>query len=86
MAIRLRTVNGTRIALCAVESDPLPDDLYLDDGDHYALAAKFSLDWKGHPDIEYPHEWSVMATQKVRDAEQELNKWLASLEVQTCLT
>mgnify|MGYP001598312348 CR=1 FL=1 len=42
MAIRLRTVGGTLVALCAAETDPVPCDVYLDDGDHYALAAKFS--------------------------------------------
>lgn len=49
MSIRLRTVelNGEkiRVALCAAETDPMPGDLYLDDGDHYALAAKFAQDW-----------------------------------------
>lgn len=80
MAIRIRTVDdGTRVALCAVESDPLPGDVYLDDADHYALAAKFRLDWKdeqttGWP--EYPREWAAMATQKVRDAKEELVRWL----------
>jgi hypothetical protein len=33
MAIRLRTVDGVRVALCAVESDPKPGDVYLDDSD-----------------------------------------------------
>lgn len=76
MAIRIRTVDGTRVALCAVESDPLPGDVYLDDADHYALAAKFRHDWKGRPDIwpEYPVEWAAMATQKLRDAKEELNR------------
>ena len=47
MAIRLRTVDGVRVALCAVETDPMPGDVYLDDADHYALAAKFAHDWVG---------------------------------------
>ncbi len=47
MAIRVRNVEGTLIALCAAETDPLPDDLYLDDAVHYALAAKFAKDWRG---------------------------------------
>lgn len=76
MSIRLRSVNGYRIALCAVESDPLPGDLYLDDADHYALAAKFCLDWQGKKvDWSYPEEWEAMATQKVRDAHEEAKKW-----------
>jgi hypothetical protein len=81
VSIRLRTVRGVRVALCAVESDPLPGDVYLDDGDHYALAAKFRRDWKGQVnDVEYPEEWAAMDTQKLRDAEEELKKWQATLE------
>ena len=47
MAIRLRTVNGVRVALCAYETDAEPGDIYLHDGEHYALAAKFCRDWQG---------------------------------------
>jgi hypothetical protein len=78
MAIRLRTVDGVRVALCAVESDEQPEDVYLDDSDHYALAAKFRRDWHGQTnDFSYPLEWAVMDTQKQRDAAAELTKWLA---------
>lgn len=73
MAIRLRTVNGVRVALCAAETDELPGDVYLDDGEHYALAAKFRRDWYGQRnDFPYPEEWAAMDTQKLRDAETEL--------------
>lgn len=74
MAIRLRTVTGPdgcpiRVALCAFETDPEPGDVYLDDGDHYALAAKFRRDWQGQiNDFPYPEEWAAMDTQKKRDA------------------
>lgn len=79
MAIRLRQVNGLMIALCAVETDPMPGDLYLDDAHHYALAAKFSRDWSGQiAGWPYPEEWAAMDTQKIRDAEDELKKWLSS--------
>lgn len=40
MAIRIRTVDGVRVALCAAETDAAAGDIYLDDSDHYALAAK----------------------------------------------
>lgn len=64
MAIRLRSVDGVRVALCAAETSAQPDDTYLDDNDHYALAAKFSRDWRGrYNDVEYPDEWSAMNTQ-----------------------
>lgn len=81
MAIRLRTVSGIRVALCAAETDKMPGDVYLDDGDHYALAAKFSRDWEGQTaGWPYPEEWAAMDSQKLRDAKEELNKWLKNLE------
>lgn len=65
------------MALCAAETDPQPGDVYLDDGDHYALAAKFSRDWTGQvAGWEYPEEWAAMDTQKLRDAKEELDRWL----------
>ena len=64
MAIRLRTVTGIRIALCAAETDVESGDTYLDDGDHYALAAKFRRDWYGQlNNFSYPEEWDAMDTQ-----------------------
>ena len=78
MAIRLRSVNDVRVALCAAETDVEPGDVYLDDGDHYALAAKFSRDWEGRvAGWPYPEEWAAMDTQKRRDAVAELTRWLA---------
>jgi hypothetical protein len=75
MSIRLRTVNGVRVALCGFETDSMPGDLYLDDGDHYALAAKFRRDWQGQVnDFGYPEEWAAMDTQKLRDAEKDFHK------------
>lgn len=77
MSIRLRSVNGIRVALCAAETDEHPGDIYLDDSDHYALAAKFQRDWSGELcGIEYPEVWAAMDTQKLRDAETELRRWL----------
>ena len=75
MAIRLRVVEGTLIALCAAETDEVPGDVYLDDGQHYALAMKFARDWE----MEWQGELDnrLAATQKLRDAEEELNRWLA---------
>jgi hypothetical protein len=82
VSIRLRTVDGVRVALCAVESDPMPGDIYLDDGDHYALSMKFMQDWQ--EEMRYfptdpPREWAVMETQKVRDAKEEMDKWQEEL-------
>lgn len=78
MAIRLRTVNGVRVALCAAETDAQPGDVYLDDSDHYALAAKWALDYQGETiTTQYPEQWAAMATQKLRDAREEIERWLA---------
>jgi hypothetical protein len=78
MAIRIRKIDNTTIALCAAETDYKDGDLYLDDNIHYALAAKFCQDWQNQKiDWQYPHQWELMNTQKLRDAETELKKWIA---------
>lgn len=78
MAIRIRSSGGLTIALCAAETDAQAGDMYLDDAEHYALAAKFADDWHGQTvDWTYPDEWAEMKKHKLRDAETELNKWLA---------
>lgn len=67
MAMRLRTVDGVRVALCAAETDPEPGDIYLDDADDRAIRIKLTRDWRREVealddpaallDIEYPDEW-----------------------------
>ena len=77
MGIRLRTVNGILVALCVVETDPEEGDVYLDDAQHLALAAKFAQDWQGKiVDWEYPEEWPRMESQKLRDAKEAIRQWL----------
>lgn len=83
MAIRIRNSGGMTIALCAAESDAMPGDTYLDDAQHYALAAKFAHDWQGQTvDWSYPDEWGEMAKHKLRDAETELNRWLEQVALE----
>lgn len=80
MAIRIRKVDGLTVALCAAETDPLPNDIYLGDSEHYALAAKFAQDWQGQVvSWNYPEHYEVMKAQKLRDAKTELELWLNSL-------
>lgn len=45
MSIRLRHTDGTLVALCAARSVEKPGDVYLDDGEHYALMLKFARDF-----------------------------------------
>lgn len=80
MSIRIRRSGGLTIALCAVETDAMPGDIYLDDAEHGALSAKFADDWQGETiGWQYPAEWAEMAKHKLRDAVEELDKWLAAL-------
>lgn len=45
MSIRIRLVDGVLVALCAARSVEKPDDIYLDDAAHHALASKFTEDF-----------------------------------------
>ena len=45
MAIRIREVNRTTIALCAAKTRAKEGDIYLDDSIHHALSTKFGVDW-----------------------------------------
>ena len=74
MAIRLRKINESYVALCAVESDEKPGDMYLHDGIHHALATKFALDWHNQY-VDWADETTkqLMETQKVRDALDSFN-------------
>ncbi len=49
MAIRLRTVNGVKVALCAAKSRPVMGDIYIDDGFHYAISQKY---WRDYDEID----------------------------------
>lgn len=81
MAIRLRKIGDLWIALCAAETDKQDGDVYLDDGQHEALALKFCTDWKqgpyyGESNIVDQRRLLLMESQKVRDAEATLSEWL----------
>lgn len=77
MGIRIRTVDGHVIALCEVESDEKPGDIYLDDGVHYALYTKFMEDCKDNPtsDGGDPILVALMEKEKVRDAQEVHEQW-----------
>jgi len=56
MAIRLRTVNGVQVALCAAKTFAEPGDIYLDDGWHYTLSQKY---WRDYDEIDIVDEEDV---------------------------
>jgi hypothetical protein len=49
MAIRLRIVDGTQVALCAAKTLPQEGDIYLDDAWHYAISQKY---WRDYDEID----------------------------------
>ena len=49
MAIRLRIVDGVRVALCAAKTKAEFGDIYLDDGWHYTISQKY---WRDYDEIE----------------------------------
>lgn len=46
MSIRIRSVDGVMVAICAARSVEKPGDVYLDDSQHHALAEKFRRDFQ----------------------------------------
>lgn len=52
MAVRIRTMNGIRVAMCAALTHPLVGDVYLDDEDDHALRDKYKLDYESEGLIE----------------------------------
>ena len=46
MAIRIRQIGNTVVALCAAKTNPEVGDIYLDDNIHHALSTKFAVDFK----------------------------------------
>lgn len=75
MGIRIRKVDGMMVAVCAAETDAEPDDIYWDDSVHMGLVTKFSEDYD--LGISEPELVARMETQKRRDAQEEIEKWLA---------
>lgn len=45
MAIRIREVDGTTIAICAAMSEEKEGDIYIGDAEQYALSMKFHEDY-----------------------------------------
>lgn len=78
MAMRLRTVEGTMIAVCAALTEPKDGDVYLDDGQHYALTMKYMHE-AGYDVGEYAD--LMEREQGYRDAAAEHEAWTRSQDV-----
>ena len=53
MAMRLRTINGVPVALCAAKSHPVQGDTYISDAFHYAISQKY---WRDYDEIDIVDE------------------------------
>ncbi len=91
MAIRLRYLNQTWVALCAARSIAKPGDVYLDDGHHYALAGKFAQDWNsttlernGRPLPEHPDENALREVEESNNANRDA--WELTYGVEACVS
>lgn len=56
MSIRIRTVDGVLVALCAARTVEEPGDVYLDDNQHHALAEKFAADFQSEGFNTHPYD------------------------------
>ena len=73
MAIRLRYVEGKKVALCAAHAKAKPGDIYIDDGWDHALRAKFCKDYtsEGIPGLALDPELdALMDAEEVHDAQE----------------
>ena len=75
MAIRLRRTDNKLVALCAAKSVEKPGDIYLDDGQHHALAEKFREDFTSEGAIGcrpcYPDETALRAQEESNNLARE---------------
>lgn len=88
MAIRLRTVNDQRVALCAAETDEKPGDTYLDDADHHALGLKFERDWHSEGVLPRritaePENDEAAESQRLRDGATMAEQWSRDVAVES---
>jgi len=67
MAIRIRTVDGIMIAICAARSIPKEGDIYLDDGVHYALTNKFMMDFANSHQMSSFEVYDCLVEKEIQD-------------------
>ncbi len=64
MAMRLRTVNGVMVALCAAKTKDEEGDIYIDDGFHYAISQKY---WRDYDEINIVDEDDIKLTESIEN-------------------
>lgn len=86
MSIRIRTVGGVTVALCAAKSVAKSGDIYLDDTAHEALSYKFFRDFASECLLETtPTDWrheedAVIEAEENRNLNRdEWDKWIREM-------
>lgn len=83
MSIRIRSVDGVLVALCAAKTVEQLGDVYLDDAQHHALAEKFAADFQSEGFNTHPYddeatliraELEVAMTESLSDARRRIAK------------
>lgn len=75
MAIRIRTVDGVMVALCAARSVEKTGDVYLDDAQHHALAEKFAEDFQSEGYNTKPHYTDEAAVRAAEESNNPAREW-----------
>lgn len=75
MAIRLRTVNGILVAICAARSVEKPGDVYLDDAQHHALAEKFMEDFQSEGYNTKPYDGTAAQLRALEEGHNPARQW-----------
>ena len=66
MAIRVRRVDGTLVALCAAKTDEVDGDIYLNDEVHYALSQKY---WRDYEEIDIVDDEGVALATRLESSD-----------------
>lgn len=72
MAIRIREIDGSIVALCAAKTKAKTGDIYLGDAAHHALTTKFGVDWVSEGRLKIKDEGSDDVIKKLM-LKEELN-------------
>lgn len=75
MAIRLRCIDGQLIAICAARSIEKSGDVYLNDGQHYALADKFMEDFESEGYNTRPLDPNAAALRAKEESDNPARQW-----------
>jgi hypothetical protein len=75
MAIRLRKIEGRWVAICAACTVVKDDDVYIDDGQHEALADKFARHFNEMYEYDLPFDEAAARLVEVEESNNPAREW-----------